>query len=208
MISDSKNFIFIHIPKCAGSSIQEYLLSYVDYGFIEHNKKGLIKFTDNKYHLKKHSTALATRRAIGTKLWKSYFKFSCVRNPYARFISCYFWALKDRYKLTNEEYERIDKKNIDINYAKVIIEMGFCRSQRRWLQTNGKVNMDYIMRVESLQSDWNNVCKAIGIPRTTIPALNTNKYDIGADYYWDKKLYNLVTDKYKCDLDEFGYKYN
>ena len=72
MISHKHKFIFVHIPKTAGRSIEKYLLN----------------FNSMREMQPHHSVTDYIKRV---KNFNSMFKFSFVRNPYERLLSEYFY---------------------------------------------------------------------------------------------------------------------
>jgi hypothetical protein len=97
LISNSKQFIYIHLHKCAGTSIETALSATLRWNDIllgstksgealQHIYRGL-------FGLYKHSTARETRAVVGDAVWNGYFKFSTVRNPYALAVSQYTYSL-------------------------------------------------------------------------------------------------------------------
>src|SRR5579875_525331 len=64
--------IFVHIPRCAGTSVETWLCGR-DYWTVDPARK--------------HLTAGQARRTYAA-YWGSYFKFSIVRHPFTRFGSC------------------------------------------------------------------------------------------------------------------------
>jgi len=205
MISDNKKFIFIHIPKNGGTSIQEMLLDYLNCSYEYNNDIGLIKFKD-EYGTKKHSSLLKITKAIGRKNIRKYYKFTVVRNPYDRFISMYFWALKYKYRI-NQSIQEVLMRNdkINYNYAKEIISMDFARPQTRWLKVCNKIKIDYIIRLENIQDGWNYVCNKINIPNSVVPKLNSNKHGYYGKYYYNE-LKELIDNFYSEDFTNFYYE--
>ena len=93
MISHQHETIFIHIPKCAGTSIERVFLDDINVTWqnrgplllrknenLEVGPPRLAHLTCNEY-TKFHY--------ISKKLFRKYFKFSICRNPYARTYSLY-----------------------------------------------------------------------------------------------------------------------
>ena len=94
IFSRSKNFIFIHIAKNGGSSIEKALGKYG----VETLKRTKFnefltrlpyqKVPEKMVHLP-HIDAKSLRMQIGPKLFESMFSFAIVRNPFDQLVSRY-----------------------------------------------------------------------------------------------------------------------
>ena len=85
MISFQKHFLFVHIPKTAGNSIQSVLRDYSEDKLAALRKKrdGIERFglRHPKYKIKKHSALSEYRDALDDEQFRNLFKFTSVRNP-------------------------------------------------------------------------------------------------------------------------------
>ena len=125
IISKSKNFVYIHLDKCGGTSIEtalEPFLSWSDIiiGSTPFGEKLFSAYQEKHNSLKKHSNALDIKNFIGDD-WNSMYKFATVREPEKIMISLYFYvknmleyhidsrSLKD---ITHVAYENKNKKEI------------------------------------------------------------------------------------------------
>jgi len=197
MISHKHKFIFIHINKTGGSSIERA----IDPSIPTHNNKTNrvcpSATVGNTYHETKHFPA--------RKMWANhpdcfdlYFKFTFVRNPWATEASLYNWfkfiGVARGTKLSFKEflYQRVKLKR-----------MGF-----RIMLGNSKQYslMDYIGRFENLQEDFNIICDKIGIPQQQLPHKNKIKHKHYTEYY-DDETRQIVAEKYAEDIEYFGYKF-
>jgi len=70
--------IFVHLPKCAGTSIEV--------GFTGES------WSQGQYLHEQHLTAAEARDAYGGTVFDSYFKFTIVRNPWDLLIAYYLWG--------------------------------------------------------------------------------------------------------------------
>src|SRR5207245_5168864 len=100
MISFKKQFLFVHIPKTAGNSIQSILRDYSEDEIValRSEQDGIERFglRNPNYKIKKHSTLAEYRGALGEERFRSLYKFACVRNPWDRMVSYYFTPTQSR----------------------------------------------------------------------------------------------------------------
>lgn len=104
IISNSKNFIFIHLEKCGGTSVesalqphlhwQDIILGSTEFGesiqeanFQRHGTEKV-----KKEMLWKHSTAANIQSVVGKEKWFYYKRFSIVRNPVEIIQSLYWFS--------------------------------------------------------------------------------------------------------------------
>ena len=85
MISYDKKFIFVHINKTAGTSMEKAL---ADYGVKKLEEKGDLKFELN-YNQSQHFNCDEYKKYLGSE-YDDYFKFTVVRNPFDRVVSYYY----------------------------------------------------------------------------------------------------------------------
>lgn len=189
MISHKYRYIFIHIPKTAGTSVERCLLNFegIDRPITLNN---LSKKNKEHYHLDhKKNQPHAFFSEIDTHLRETYFSFAFVRNPFDRVVSEYKWCAQFN--------------NVDF--------LTFLRMPwpgRHSLPQTEFINKDlnFIGKFENLQEDFNVICDKIGIPQKTLPHSNVSKHKHYTEYY-NEETKELVTNKYAKDLEYFEYKF-
>jgi hypothetical protein len=200
MISLQKRFLFVHIPKTAGNSIQTALRDYSEDQLVALRKEqdGIERFglRNPKYKIKKHSTLAEYRDALGNEQFRSLYKFSCVRNPWDRMISYYFTPTQ-----TPETWKR---KKFRKMISKIVSVADYLRLDQD--EEDPFTNVDYIMRFESLAEDFRTVCGKVGISAATLPRYNRSNREHYSKYY-DDELRELVRTQFAAEIERFGYTF-
>ena len=203
MIHHKHKFIFIHIPKTGGTSIESVFNAKAAYKDIQF----------------KHYTLCEYNNLRGDH--HDYFKFSFIRNPWDMTISMYryLWYKTTGYgptwrenhkqfsKLTFEEWVKHPAfkfptiKSMHVN-SHLSGEYGTFSS---WL-TCDQSTVNFVGRFENLQQDFNIICDKIGIPQQQLPHTNKTKHKHYTEYY-DEETREIVAKKYAKDIEYFGYKF-
>ena len=142
MISLQKRFLFVHIPKTAGNSIQSVLRDYSEDQLVALRKEqdGIERFglRNPKYKIKKHSTLSEYRDALGHEQFRDLYKFTCVRNPWDRMVSYYFTPTQSPETWSPKKFRGIISKAVSVpDYLRLDNS-----------EENPFANVDYIMRFE------------------------------------------------------------
>ena len=197
MVNHKYKFIFIHIPKCAGTTIKglgilhpcESLMN------ISTKKNAHPQYEDIKKYLGNQNIDI-----------NDYFKFSFTRNPWSWRVSHFEYAKKmHRNNLGiygSHQYSKL--KNLSFK--------DFIKTHGDFLQFDYLSNMknelsvDFVGKFENLKEDFNIVCDKIGIPRQQLPHANKSKHKHYTEYY-DEETKELVAKKYAKDIEYFGYEF-
>jgi hypothetical protein len=199
MISHKYKCIFVHIPRCGGTSIEHWLCGG-DWWSIDDKTKHLLA---------------SQAKEIYAEHWNKYFKFAFVRHPVPRTISCLYFA--DHFGL---KYE-VDKKTISFSgYHErfgraVVLEHDYRFHQRAALlrncHTRGSVygniideEVDFIGTTENINEDIKLIQKAIGNrePFQMHAAMSESRINI-QDLTQENIMY--IEDVYRNDMVRFGF---
>ena len=200
MISFQKRFLFVHIPKTAGNSIQSTLRDYSEDQLVALRKEqdGIERFglRNPNYKIKKHSPLCEYRDALGNEQFRSLYKFTCVRNPWDRMVSYYFTPTQGP--------EAWDRKKFRNTISKAASVADYLRLDRN--EQDPFANVNYILRFENLADDFRTVCGSLGISPATLPRYNRSSRDHYSKYY-DDEIRELVRTRFAAEIERFGYTF-
>ena len=200
MISLQKRFLFVHIPKTAGNSIQSVLRDYSEDELValRGEQDGIERFglSNPKYKIKKHSTLAEYRAALGDIEFDKLYRFTCVRNPWDRMISYYFTPTQNTAAWDRKKFRKV--------IVKVLPVSDYLRLDKG--ERDPFANVNYIMRFENLADDFRTVCAALDISPTTLPRYNRSKREHYSKYY-DDELRELVRARFAAEVERFGYTF-
>ena len=200
MISHVNKFIFVHINKTGGTSVEAVLKKYCDHRTTKHEMLCKILPSDGFSNPDKTSLRQHCKHDFN-----DYFKFTFVRNPWDRCLSGYFYSFKWHEMQNTTPPHNTFKEYLDL---KLLYKNNlFTHTQLDWISTdNGTVKTDFIGRSENLQNDFNIVCDKIGIPREQLPHKNKTKHKHYTEYY-DDETREIVAKRYARDIEYFGYEF-
>lgn len=190
MISHNYKYIFVHVPKCGGTSIESCLLALE--GVKRPKMLSLLpEKIQNKYHLDSGTKGHAFHEEFDITFREKYFSFTFVRNPFDKVASEYNWDPHFK-NISFLEFLKTPK-NRQIRHVNKQVEFI-------------DKHIDFIGRFENLQEDFETVCDIIEIPRQELPHKNKSKQKHYTEYY-DDETKQIVAELYAKDIEYFGYKF-
>ncbi|WP_413284607.1 sulfotransferase family 2 domain-containing protein [Vibrio sp. MA40-2] len=184
-----RKFLFIHIPKTAGTSI----LDALSIDFRQHYDYRVYK-------------------AANPKAFNKAFKFCFVRNPYQRVISTYNYL-----KQTDGEEVDIYLKNLIeqecptfesfvnyfINHNKVSLHPLFRPQYSFIYDIDGSCKVDFIGRFENIADDFKTICQKINV-EFNLPNKNRSKNKLTISPL-NQELADIIYSCYQQDFILFNY---
>lgn len=225
MISHEHECIFIHIPKCAGTSIERALghldnhtgrdgqdhrgIRMIEQPFIrpdvfrsKENINCALRRIRYRYSPAKNSNNKLT---VTAKQYNSYCKFTIIRNPWSRAFSWYKNVKRDPIHMRNYGVS----KNMSFkDFLRAHAGKGLLRPQTYWLRSyDGTINLDYIGRFETLAESFREICGSIQASRIELPH---NIKGSGEDYleYFDDESVDIIAKTYQEEISLFDYSYD
>lgn len=201
MLSLSHNFLFVHVPRTAGNSLQNILSRYSDdeIQIIGKWQDGVEQFAvmSSRYDTRKHSSLGFYARTYGDELFRRLFTFCCVRNPWERCVSHFLWRGVRQWDRT-AFLQFVEHRVMPLRFY-VDTRDDATRSLGACIDALGAV-----VRFEALQQDFDAVCVRVGIPIERIPHRNASSLGNYANYY-DAKSADVVRARFAEEIEYFGY---
>ncbi|MEF1284803.1 sulfotransferase family 2 domain-containing protein [Vibrio sp. M250220] len=204
IISCSKNFVFIHNPKVAGTSIRQFLSQYDSFdNYFWH--RGYITGIDHvvdKPHIPLND--LAKTEFYQHLVNNENFVFGFVRNPYERVYSAYLEKTRQWKNVDlsfNDFVAQLDEIKIRYDYNYI----HFC-PQHYFFYNGKKCLADFIGKIEMIDIDFNTIKSLIGIDGE-LKQVNRSQNDNIMTYidFYNQKSVEIVNRLYEKDFLLFNY---
>ncbi|MCF8069988.1 MAG: sulfotransferase family protein [Desulfobacterales bacterium] len=227
-LSHQHKFIFFANPKSGSSTVRQLLNPYSDIGTISKNKST----SKNPFHA--HMRPEEARTEFEKKGWDydSYFKFTTVRNPWARLVSLYEMiyapSVKKKRPFTARLMRKIDYLTKPV-FKKWLLKVkpnglgaGDIRRPDAMWRIHGSYSIlefikdkddnilvDEVVKLEEFSEKLPLIFDKINLPikeKIEITQKNRGKHRLYTDYYDDESI-DYVYQNYKYDIEEFKYHF-
>jgi hypothetical protein len=195
VISESHSFIFLAVPKTGTSALEHALARYAS------------PLTDR---FNKHVTCARLRRELPPAMWRDYFKFAFVRNPYDMMQSWYFY--RQRAELADPAHPRHHLYTGNTGFQDFIehfAHQDWMLNQFAWVAPpalGGAIQLDFVGRYETLDADYRFICGRLGIPCRPLPVRRASRNHAGITGLWNRHTRRLINDYFRRDFELFGYE--
>lgn len=218
LVSHSKKFIFLKIPKTASTSLEMYFEKYCvdpdkwdgqnqrdeavsDYGIVGARPK------NEHCTFYNHMPVDLLVKSIGQEMLDSYFVFSSIRNPYEVLVSKFLFNALQRNVL---EIDISDEQSVIANF-------------RTWIKSNIKPNhfsrfcfykskmvVDYFIQHQDILTGLKTVCDRLDIdyePENLQHSKRTKTdLNIPLSAFYSDELVEMVESYFKFELEYFNYQ--
>lgn len=216
LISYSHKFIFFHVPKAGGTSVREALKPYArkpERFKIQRPPKLTNGKKNPVYDMWEaallHAKAIDVKKELPEHVYRDFYKFAFVRNPWDWHVSMRNFILKET---THIKHEIVKSMTFE-EYLEWVLKTknpfpkGAVKFQKDMvMDKKGNIIVDFIGRYENLDADFQHVCQILNI-EAKLPHLNKSAH---GDYraYYNRKSAAMVEDHFKEDIQLFGYSFN
>ena len=205
---DSPRFIFVHIPKTGGTSVEATLSKRLvgknlpDLTIEEARRYALPKQGTSLQHLKLHQYERRFRVNAS-----DFFSFAFVRNPWDLVVS------EIRY------FRKYERKTFDcptfpenvrklVNFKGSLWGHNFSPQHTYLTDSLGNLAIGFLGRFETLQKDFDVISDRLGLERATLPCIFNTSH--GLPLYpemYDDESRELVARRFARDIELFNYSF-
>ena len=183
VLSDAKKFLFIHIPKAAGTSVRSALEPYAVTDYLAYSR-GIEDYIGRQRRFPPHVSYVGAAKVLKVNL-NEYYTFACVRNPWDRYVSMYEFVLATP---THALHARCAEGGFggfigDVTGGKATFDS---KHQIAFLaRMPGMKPVAFVGKVENIAEDFAVVCRALGLGDIELPVLNRTDHQHYRSYYTD-----------------------
>lgn len=182
LISPEHGFLFVHIPKTAGTSVSTALMGWSNYvrpGWavkLRRRLPGGLPPVSNRFGI--HATAAEARARLGAAVWDRFLSFAFVRNPYAHAWSHYQHMRRYRHRALARRVQGMDFETYlgwrlagaGWRHWRYVERFAYLGDQAGFVvDADGTVLVDRLCRFEALGADLAAVLAEVGLPAVELP---------------------------------------
>jgi len=196
--SDKRKFAYFNIAKCGSTSINK-LCSEVNIDAVVNPVRG--RGVVRKWN----------HPGIPLEKVKDYFKFTIIRDPLSRLVSCYKNKVTDTnwlemiFERTEGNFPLEELLNIsfpDFVYWLQESEQNL-KKDSHWIPYVNVIptEIDFIARLENIEEDFKIIAEKIGISGHEFPRANKESYESPWQDYYTNELKEIVANLYSEDIE-------
>lgn len=211
MLSSRHSFIYVHVPKTGGNSINRLLLPYSDDElYTEKWHDGMNTFGIRGGHsANKHANLSAYKAYLG-EAFDQYRVMISVRHPFPRAVSYYFSPHRWFRERDDGGWAPEEPVWDEDAFFKLIGSKGF-RPAVSYLDVDPRPSPDVVIRTESVRADIARACKTLGLPDALadqLPHANLSAAPKGMikACLASEDLRDEVERRFADDMNVFGYE--
>jgi len=217
LLSSRYRFLFVHTAKTGGTSIRAALGRYKwadPHRPAQFLASRLDHLTGHRLGLKfpRHAKVVAAKEMLPPEVFAALFKFAFVRNPWDLQVSSWHHVRRERPHLL----EGIDDLEGFLRFKlegerppHYILDASAEPQWRHLIDLDGDCVVDFVGRYETLERDFAEACRRIGLPR--VPRLphkraGSRREDYRS-YYTDQAA-ELVARHFRADIEHLEYAFD
>ncbi|PVW15762.1 sulfotransferase family 2 domain-containing protein [Marixanthomonas spongiae] len=171
MLIPEHKALFVHIPKTAGQSVENFMLKHLGKNREKDGPGYLLRYNPNPEKGPKRLAHLTAKEYVkygylNQEQFETYFKFTIVRNPWERMLS--FYKFRGFSSLIG--FNTFINRYLPEYFEK---EHGFFKPQTDFIfNTQNELLVDFMGRFEQLNADFSIIADHLSIPFSQLPKHN------------------------------------
>ncbi len=217
ILSTSHNFLFVHIPKTAGTALTEALGPFG----VGSNRSLWRSFlrrlpvseAPERAHIRKHDPAFRIARKLTRPVYDGFHTFTVVRNPFDHAVSHFEFMKEFRIRKVAERIQAMTfEEYLAYRMKKPFWNNTFFARQpnQSWfvVDGDGALMVDRVMYFETLQTDFDRLVSDLQLTGATLKHINRTRSKSEKKPYWDyydATTEDMVRSYYAADFPLLGY---
>jgi hypothetical protein len=218
IINNTFGFVFIHVPKAAGTSVTNTFSAYTNYCDLEIGGTAfgekLQPLYRNKFGLYKHIPANELKAVLGTKDWSRFFTFSIVRHPADRLLSTFnflrqWGGTPEDLKEKLSSFEDFDSFVRSEVWKRRPGPDNIFFPQTHWLcDKNNNLLVNFVGKLENLDSSIDDIKELLSLPYRNNGEIKKLNESSGEKSYsaLSSESAQLINSFYERDFTTFQYE--
>ncbi len=224
-ISHTNKFIYISIPKTGSTSLRNAINDYseikIDRTYhlanLSIERSAVTGFYPSNYwkvstHMTAQELFYIWPEIFPNKKddWNKYFKFTLVRNPWARRVSQWQFIRSKAKKesiATFSGYCYEVYKLCEGKFHKFVARSSKLDQQVNWIKDDsGEKKLDYVCKLEEIDESFQFICNKLKIENYSFPHENQSQHHHYTKYF-NTKMVDYLANIYSDDINEFNYEF-
>lgn len=211
MISYSRRFAFVHLPKTGGCSVKVALQPFADDPLAHAPNRWLdrcgihVNYFAPWWHkrFRTHTPAAILHRELPYDVLADLFTFAFVRNPWDLLVSSYHFLTRSHRHRRGRVARRLGSFDRYVAYE---ASRGKLVQSRMLTSRHGRLLVDFVGRFETLEADFATVCRHLRLA-ARLPHVNAG---VHGDYrvHYTPALAARVAEAFGPDIERFGYSFD
>ena len=205
MISHPHRAIFFHVGKTAGSSVERMFVAPLPDPLVC-DRERLFGLDRSLGIYLQHATCATVMRLVDPDVFDRYFKFTIVRNPYARLYSAYRYNLT-HYAALYGSFGDFIRRLPEIAADSMRLRGSHLIPQTHYVEVDGRRVVDYVGRFEEISAVAgylnDRLSSLAPLVEPLVPQQPAGPFDYPALY--DDEMVAVMQSVYRDDFEMFGY---